>query len=131
MRIIVDTGPLVALLNRRDAYHEWVGDTLKGLSGPLLTCEPVLTETAYLTGKPAALLAMLSAGGLKVAFRVEGEADTVRRLLDRYRARMSLADACVVRMSETIRESRVLTLDRKGFEVYRRNGREVIPLIAP
>lgn len=131
MRTIVDTGPLVALLNRRDAFHRWVSDTLKGLTAPLLACEPVLTETAYLTGKPAALLEMLDGGGIQIGLRVDEENDGIRRLLSRYGVRMSLADACVVRMSEIIRESRVFTLDRTDFAVYRRNGREVIPIIAP
>ncbi len=131
MKTIVDAGPLVALLNRRDAFHEWVMQALKALPLPLLTCEPVLTEAAYLTGKPAALLAMLGEGSLKIGIELDEQGDAVRRLLDRYGARMSLADACVVRMSELSRRSRVFTLDRTDFSVYRRNGREVIPLIVP
>lgn len=131
MRTIADTGPLVALLNRRDAFHGWVSDTLKALTAPFLACEPVPTETAYLTGKPAALLEMLDGGGIQSGLRVDEENHGIRRLLSRYGVRMSLADACVVRMSETIRGSRVLTLDRTDFAVYRRNGREVIPIIAP
>ncbi len=131
MKTIVDAGPLVALLNRHDSFHEWVTQALKALPLPLLTCEPVLTEAAHLTGKPAALLAMLGEGSLKIGIELDEQGDAVRRLLDRYGARMSLADACVVRMSELSRRSRVFTLDRTDFSVYRRNGREVIPLIAP
>ncbi len=131
MKTIVDAGPLVALLNRRDSFHEWVTQALKALPLPLLTCEPVLTEAAHLTGKPAALLAMLGEGSLKIGIELDEQGDAVRRLLDRYGARMSLADASVVRMSELSRRSRVFTLDRADFSVYRRNGREVIPLIAP
>ena len=131
MKTIVDTGPLVALLNRRDTFHDWVTQALKALSLPLLTCEPVLTEAAYLTAKPAALLAMLGEGSLKLGIDLEHQADAVRRLLVRYGSRMSLADACVVRMSEMSRQCRVFTLDRKDFAIYRRSGREVIPLIAP
>ena len=59
------------------------------------------------------------------------EAEALKRLLTRYEKRMALADACVVRMSELARECRVFTLDRTDFSVYRRNGRDVIPLIAP
>jgi predicted nucleic acid-binding protein len=131
VKTIVDAGPLVALLNRRDSFHEWVTQALKALPLPLLTCEPVLTEAAHLTGKPAALLAMLGEGSLKIGIELDEQGDAVRRLLDRYGARMSLADASVVRMSELSRRSRVFTLDRADFSVYRRNGREVIPLIAP
>lgn len=131
MKTIVDTGPLVALLNRRDTFHEWVKQTLKALARPLFTCEPVLTEAAHLTGRPAVLLAMLGGGGLKLGIDLDQQSDAVRRLLDRYGARMSLADACLVRMSEMSLQSRVFTLDRIDFSIYRRNGREVIPLIVP
>lgn len=131
MRTIVDSGPLVALLNRRDSHHGWVTQTLKGLTLPLFTCEPVLVEAAYLTGKPAELLAMVGERNLKLDLDLEIQADSIRRLLVRYGERMSLADACLVRMSELARRARVFTLDRRDFSVYRRNGREVIPLIAP
>jgi len=131
MKTIIDAGPLVALLNRRDKFHRWITETLKTLPLPLRTCEPVLTEAAHLTGKPAALVAMLGDGSLEIGLELEEQGDAVRRLLDRYAARMSLADACVVRMSELARESRVLTLDRTDFSIYRRNGRDTIPLIAP
>jgi predicted nucleic acid-binding protein len=131
VKTIIDAGPLVALLNRRDSFHDWVTQALKALALPLFVCEPVLTEAAYLTGKPAALLAMLGDGSMKIGLGLEEQGDAVRRLLDRYGARMSLADACVVRMSELARQSRVFTLDRSDFSIYRRNGRDVIPLIAP
>lgn len=131
MRTILDTGPLVALLNRRDKFHAWVAETLQALSLPLRTCEPVLTEAAHLTGKPGALLQMLGDGSLEIGIELAEQGDAVRRLLDRYAPRMSLADACVVRMSELVRDSQVLTLDRVDFSIYRRNGRETIPLIAP
>jgi predicted nucleic acid-binding protein len=131
VRTIVDSGPLVALLNGRDSFHGWVTQALKGLPLPLFTCEPVLAEAAYLTGKPAALLAMVVERSLKVDLDLEDQADAMRRLLARYGERMSLADACVVRMSELARRSRVFTLDRRDFSIYRRNGREMIPLLAP
>ena len=131
MKTIVDTGPLVALLNRRDKFHGWVTQALRALALPLHTCEPVLTEAAQLTGRPAALLAMLGEGSLRVGIELAQQGDAVRRLLERYGERMSLADACVVRMSEMFHQSRVFTLDRIDFLRYRRNGREVIPLIAP
>ena len=131
MRIIVDTGPLVALLNRRDTHHRWVTEVLAGLDLPLWTCEAVLTEAAHLTDKPVVIMAMVADGALKIGLDVEDEAEALKRLLTRYEKRMALADACVVRMSELARECRVFTLDRTDFSVYRRNGRDVIPLIAP
>ncbi len=131
MKTLVDAGPLVALLNRRDKFHAWVKETLKALARPLLTCEPVLTQAAQLTGRPAVFVAMLGEGSLKLGIDLQAQSDPIRRLLERYSPRMSLADACLVRMSEMIPGSRVLTLDRVDFSIYRRSGRDVIPLIAP
>ena len=104
---------------------------LAGLDLPLWTCEAVLTEAAHLTDKPVVIMAMVADGALKIGLDIEDEAEALKRLLTRYEKRMALADACVVRMSELARECRVFTLDRTDFSVYRRNGRDVIPLIAP
>lgn len=131
MRIILDTGPLVALLNERDARHSWTVEILQHLTPPLWTCEPVLAEASHLTQKPAEIMARLSAGALRIGLELEKHADHLQRLLIRYQDRMDLADACVVRMSEIFSDCRVLTLDREDFSIYRRHGRAVIPVIAP
>lgn len=131
MRTILDTGPIVALLNGRDRHHQWTLEVLAGLTPPLWTCEPVLTEAAHLTGRASDLLAMLGEGTLRIGIEVEEQGSGIRKLLDRYGRRMDLADACIVRMSEMHRRSQVLTLDRRDFSIYRRNGRDVIPLLAP
>lgn len=98
---------------------------------PLWTCEPVLTEAAHLTGEGARILRLVSSRALRIGFSVGEQADEIAALMERYAPRMDLADACIVRMTELTRRSRVLTLDRKNFAVYRRNGRDVIPLVAP
>ncbi len=131
MRIILDTGPLVALLNRKDAYHAWTTRAFDRVSPPLWTCEPVLTEAAHLTGAGQQITAMVSAATIRIGLELEDQADAIAALLGRYGAEMDLADACLVRMSELMRNSRVFTLDRRGFAFFRRNGREVIPLLAP
>jgi len=131
LRTILDTGPLVALLNRNDQHHAWTLQALERLSVPLWTCEPVLTEGAYLTGRPAEVLGMVRDGALRIGLSIDAETDAIIKLLTRYRGRMDLADACIVRMSELTRNCRVFTTDRADFSVYRRNGRDVIPLIAP
>ena len=131
MRTILDTGPLVALLNRKDRYHRWTIGALEHVSPPLWTCEPVLTEAAHLTGAAREILQMLSGGTLKIGLNLEEQADALAALLGRYGRQMDLADACVVRMSEMSRKCQVLTLDRRGFSFFRRNGRDVIPLLAP
>ena len=134
-RIIVDTGPLVALLNGSDVYHEWARNTMSRLKPPLFTCEPVLAEAAYLVrrlpGGPQAVLDLLARGVVQVDFRVDSDLLALRTLLTKYASvPMSLADACLVRMSEVMPRSHILTL-ASDFKVYRRRGRLAIPLIAP
>ena len=131
MRIILDTGPLVAFMNRRDRWHAWADETLRAIEPPLWTCEAVLTEAAHLTGRADEIVSKVSAGALRIGLSVRDDADRLHRLLAQYGSRMDFADACVVRMSERFSASKVLTLDRHDFTVYRRNGRDVIPLIAP
>lgn len=131
MTYILDTGPLVAFMNESDARHDWATGILDGLPAPLWTCEPVLTEVAHLTGAGSLLLSMVERGHLRVGLELEEQAEPIQRLLGRYGRRMDLADACVVRMTEIYRQCKVITLDRRDFSVYRRNSREVIPLIVP
>jgi uncharacterized protein len=131
MRIILDTGPLAAFMNRRDAWHAWAIDAFGSVPPPLWTCEAVLTEAAHLTGRPAEIVAKVSAGVLRIGMHAGQDAERLERLLKQYAPRMDFADACVVRMSERFTASKVLTLDRPDFSIYRRNGRDVIPLIAP
>ncbi len=133
--IIIDTGPIVALLNKRDRFHEWARETLDGLSPPLLTCEPVLAEASYivrkLEGGPAAVLDLVTRGVLELPFRVEHELLALRTLITKYASvPMSLADACLVRMAEMRPRAAILTLD-SDFAVYRRSGRHVLRLIRP
>jgi len=118
-------------MNRRDRWHSWTVEVLRGLTPPLWTCEAVLTEASYLTGRPADIMSKVAAGALRIGLDAERDAERIQRLLSRFAPRMDLADACLVRMSERFAASKVLTLDRRAFSVYRRNGRDVIPLIAP
>jgi predicted nucleic acid-binding protein len=74
---------------------------------------------------------MIAERHVRIGFDLADQADEVSTLLKRYGTRMDLADACLVRMSELTKKSQVFTLDRRDFSVYRRNGREAIPLIAP
>jgi predicted nucleic acid-binding protein len=134
-RVIVDTGPIVALLNARDAWHDWARGAFSRMEPPLLTCEPVLAEASYLVrklpGGPEAVIDLVGRNVLQVAFRLDTELLALRTLLARYRSvPMSLADACLVRMSELSPRTSVMTLD-SDLKVYRRSGRLKIPLIAP
>lgn len=132
---IVDTGPLVALLDRAEQYHEWAKKQVEQLDPPMLVCEPVLVETLFLLNRnPAAqdaVLGFLENGSLQIAFHLDEHLPEIRALLKQYRDRpISLADACLVRMSELFKRHHIFTLD-SDFKVYRRRGRDPLKLIIP
>ena len=131
--VIIDTGPLVAFVDRKDSYHAWALATWDGIEPPLLTCEPVLSEACFLlqnlSDGPATVMELVERGVIAVKFDVESEAARIRRLLTRYaNVPMSLADACLVRMTELWSRGSLLTLDA-DFRIYRKEGRQVIPLL--
>jgi len=131
-RVLLDTGPLVAYLNRRERNHPWALEAFASVQPPLYTCESVISEAVFLlTGYepgPDAVLEMIGRGLIDVGFAASPELGAIRRLMKRYASvPMSLADACLVRMSELDPDSVVLTLDG-DFRVYRRNRRNVIPV---
>ncbi len=134
---LLDTGPLVAFFDRSDADHPWVKEQWAKAPVPMLTCEAVLAEAGYLlrehAGLPTAkILALFERGIITAPFRLEAHAGPVAHLLEKYHDQgMQLADACLVRMSELKRDSRVFTLDKRDFQIYRRFERQVIPLVAP
>lgn len=132
---IVDTGPLVAFFDRAEQHHRWVVERFGELDAPLLVCEPVLAQAMYLLARyPKAqdtVLDLIENGALSVAFRLDEHLSAVRKLLQKYRDMpMSLADACIVRMSEIHGRHAVLTLD-SDFLVYRKHGRASLTLIHP
>ena len=133
--VIVDTGPIVALLNRRERHHAWVAKVMDGIEPPLFTCDPVLSEACFLLqqneGGPDAVLELVARGLIRSDFHVSAELDSVRALMKKFaNVPMSLADAVLVRMSELDESSRVFTLD-SDFKVYRRNRRQLIPSLMP
>lgn len=134
-RVLVDTGPLVALLNRRDRHHAWARRVLDTIEPPVFTCDPVVSEACFLLqgfdGGQDAVLELLARGVVRSDFSVAVEAKALRTLMQKFRdVPMSLADACLVRMSELDRDSLVLTLD-SDFRVYRRNRGQAVPIIFP
>lgn len=132
---MLDTGPLVALLDRGDHYHEWSIAQWSRISPPILTCEAVIVEACFLLRKQSvdqmAVMEMVCRNTLAVDFQLATHADSVTQLLAKYRdIPMTLADACLVRISEIYPTLRVFTLD-SDFKIYRRNGRQVIPTLSP
>ena len=132
MKGIADTGFLVAFANRSDDHHEWALRLAEGITEPFLTCEPVLAEAAFHLGSVATVIAMVDEGLVKLAFDLEENLPQVAALARTYAARRpDLADLCLVRMSELHPRHSVITVDLEDFRVYRKNKREVIPLIFP
>ena len=134
-QVLIDTGPLVAAIDWREQWHEWSSQRVGQAPSPLLTCESVLSEAWYLLGATdtgrASLFELLDRAAVTVDFTFLDHAPRVLELMRRYSdVPMSLADACLVRMSELIEDCVVLTLD-SDFRVYRRHGRRSIPLLIP
>ncbi len=133
--VLLDAGPLVAALNRREHMHAWAAGQFEQLPPPLLTCEAVLAESFHLLrnvdGACERILGMLERGAVKIGMSLDDEKVAVASFFRRYRdVPASLADACLIRMSELHEPCAVLTLD-SDFHVYRRHGRRIIPLIRP
>ncbi|MGL5019741.1 MAG: type II toxin-antitoxin system VapC family toxin [Luteolibacter sp.] len=133
--IIVDTGPLVAYLDRSDRDHLWAKECFMRITRPLLTCEAVVAEALFLLRRggidPDGLLNLISRGLVVPDFSLAAEIRVIQQLMKTYRnIPMSLADACLVRMAETHENSKVMTLD-SDFVIYRKSRRKVIPLLRP
>lgn len=134
--VLLDTGPLVAFLNRRDQHHAWAKEQLGRLEPPMLTCEAVISEGCFLLRHDPsgadAILELIARGLIVLPFRLAEELHPVRRLLRRYaNVPMSFADACLVRMGELHSRTVVLTTDGQFKDVYRKNRKQVIPTIMP
>jgi predicted nucleic acid-binding protein len=131
--VLVDAGFLIALLSRRDRHHPWASAQSPGLAPPWKTCEAVLSEAFHLLGtrgRPA-LATLLRRGAVVPAFDLADELDRVLSLMQKYvDIPMSLADACLVRMSETLADPIILTTDT-DFRIYRRHSRHVVPCVTP
>ena len=132
MKGIADTGFLVAFANRNDRHHEWAVRVAESVTEPLLTCEAVLAESAFHLGSVSVVLAMMREGLMTLAFDCRDHLPQLATLAERYANRHpDLADLCLVRMSELYPRHSVITIDRQDFRVYRRNKREMIPLVCP
>ena len=132
---LLDTGPLVSFLGSGLKHHAWTCEQWKAFRPPLLTCEAVLTEASFLLKREGIeadpLFALLERGVIRIALDVQEEQADLRALMRRYRNRpMSLADACLVRLSELETAGEILTLD-SDFRIYRRHGNKVIPVLMP
>ena len=131
--IIVDAGTLVALVASRDRHHAWSVSQSKQWSPPWFTCESALSEAFFLAGTKGrqALTGLLRRGLVTSHFDLATELDHVLAMMEKYAdVPMSLADACLVRMTELLPDPLVLTTD-SDFRLYRRHGRQVVPCLIP
>jgi predicted nucleic acid-binding protein len=130
---LVDAGFLVALLSRRDNHNQWAITQAAEHVFPWRTCEAALSEAFHLLGRrgATALASLLRRGAVATAFDLAAHQDPVLALMEKYATvPMSMADACLVRMTEISANSVVLTTD-SDFRVYRRHSRHVIPCVMP
>lgn len=132
MNGIADTGFIVALVNSDDADHEWALDIGVRFTPPILTCESVLSESAFHLRDADLVLQMVESGYLEIAFEAKQHLPSLVALANRYADRSpDFADLCLIRMSELFPRHTVITTDEQDFRVYRRNKRDVIPLVCP
>lgn len=134
--ILVDAGPLVAMIDRGEPDHQRCVETLSSLAAPMVTTWPALTEAMYLLGSAGgwkaqeALWKLLERGDLQLVPLDDALQSRTRALMTKYRdLPMDLADASLVAAAEVLNLTRVFTLDR-DFRVYRWKGKrkfEVLP----
>jgi uncharacterized protein len=131
--VLADAGFLVALLGGRDVHHAWAVALARRYTPPWHSCEAAVSEAFHLLGGKglAALAELLRRQALKLAFGLDENLDPVLALMRKYaNVPMSLADACLVRMTETQADPVLLTTDR-DFRIYRRHARQVVPCVLP
>jgi uncharacterized protein len=133
--VLIDSGAIVAALRRRDQHHAWARAHFEAETEPFLTCEAVLSESFFLLerayGGREALCGLLERSIIRADFSLDDQMAETLRLLRRYHdTPMSFADACLVRMAEQFHDAIIFTTDT-DFRTYRKNGRQIIPLIMP
>lgn len=122
--LLVDAGPLIALIHKDDANHARCVATLQSVTEPLCTVWPALTEAMYLLSfswkAQEALWEMVDRGVVELAVLEERDRSRMRELMKKYRdLPMDLADAALVAVGEREKTRRIFTLDRRDFKVYR------------
>jgi predicted nucleic acid-binding protein len=121
--VLLDTGFIVALLDRSESLHKTCARTIREVQAPLATCEAVITESSYLlrnlSGASEAVIENIAAGIFQIPFQLSRETAAVKQLLRKYKDRkIDLADACLIRLADQFGTADILTLDR-DFAVYR------------
>lgn len=127
--ILVDAGPLVALVDASDQHHRRCAEALRALEEPLGTVWPALAEAMYLLldlprGQQA-VWEMVERRAVRLLTLAEADVPRIRELMSKYQDRpMDLADAALVRVAEREGIATIFTVDRRDFEVYRLSGKK-------
>lgn len=134
--VLVDAGPLVALVDRGDAHHDVCVETLQSIRDPLVTVWPAFTEAMYLLGfswiGQSALWEMVETEAVRLAPLDHRDAPRMKALMHKYRdLPMDLADAALVRVAEREKLSQIFTLDRRHFRLYRPSGADRFAIVPP
>jgi predicted nucleic acid-binding protein len=121
--VLLDTGVVVALLDRSERLHEACADAVQEIEVPLITCEAVIAESFYLlrnlVGASEAVIENVEAGIFQIPFQLSHEAAGLKQILRKYRDRkIDLADACLIRLADEFGTADILTLDQ-DFAIYR------------
>ena len=135
MNIIIDSGPLVAILDKRDQYNEFAINKMETLPAPFYTCEAVITESFFLLQSvpqgSERLIALLSAEKIVFPFQYGQHSASVHGIMNKYADQpASFTDACLVAMYESLRDAHIFTLD-SDFSIYRAQNGEPLQLIRP
>jgi predicted nucleic acid-binding protein len=121
--VLLDTGFIVALLDRSENFHKTCAQAVREVEAPLVTCEAVITESCYLlrnlSGASEAVIENITAGIFQVPFQLSRDTAGVKQILRKYKDRkIDLADACLIRLADQFGTADILTLDR-DFRIYR------------
>jgi predicted nucleic acid-binding protein len=121
--VLLDTGVIVALLDRSEKFHKACAQTVREVEAPLVTCEAVITESCYLlrnlSGASEAVIENITAGIFQVPFQLSRDTAGVKQVLRKYKDRkIDLADACLIRLADQFGTADILTLDQ-DFTIYR------------
>lgn len=131
--VLIDTGCIVALLDRSEKHHEACKNIIAKLPNPLVTCEAVLAESCYLLrdlkGAAETVIENVNQGIFQVPFRINMVSKRIVYLLKKYSKQpIDLADACLICLAEEYSVASILTLD-SDFQAYRWNKNKPFELM--
>jgi len=121
--VLLDTGFIVALLDRSESFHKTCARAVREVQAPLVTCEAVITESCYLlrnlSGASEAVIENIAAGIFQIPFQLSRDTPGVKQVLRKYKDRkIDLADACLIRLADQFGTGDILTVDQ-DFAIYR------------